>query len=339
MATPAVHQHASTFPVDWQRPDLQGSFTLDVMHFPDPLSPMTGSLSETAFVYGHRKASREYNLGIRFETAIINHFRFDGMLPEQHSEDEARALGKKAEQVMGREMGRQLDRWRDDHLPMLEKMLARLGAMDPRGLGADQQLAMLDELHHIQSDLWTIHFRIVAPMAVSMQVFAEFFSETVGGTDQDAQALLVGTTSQSIAAGIGLSDLANTARMLRLEELFNTTSVEQLVPALGATEEGRVFLEQLHQYLERYGLRSDLFELATPTWREDPSIALATILTYLETGYDARAAHMQIAGEADAAVAMARDKLAAYPEAMRAQFEALLQSARHGTFLQEEHNF
>jgi rifampicin phosphotransferase len=115
--------------------------------------------------------------------------------------------------------------------------------------------------------------------------------------------------------------------------------VEHLVPALAESEPGRAFLDQFHRFLDEYGLRSDLFDIATPTWRDDPSVPLATIASYLRSGYDARAAQMEAAGNADAAVAEAREKLAVYPESMREQFESMLQAARHGSFLQEEHNF
>lgn len=340
MATSTIAaKDEATFPVDWHSVEVPGTVRLDPMHFPDPLSPMTGSLTTSGFVYGHQKASREFHLGIRLEVAMINHFRFDGVLPEQRTEDETRALGKASEEATGREMGRQLDRWHVEHLPALETLLARLREIDPGGLPAGQQKSLLDEIHRIQSELWTIHFRVAIPMMVSMQVFGEFYSEAIGGTIDDAQSLLVGTNSQSIAAGIGLGDLADSARTLGLERLFQATAVDHLQAALRDTEPGRTFLQQLDRYLEKYGLRSDLFDLAAPTWQENPSIALSTIRSYLETGYDARAAQMKMAGEADAAVERARETLAAYPEAMRMQFEVLLQAGRHGAFLQEEHNF
>ena len=86
-------------------------------------------------------------------------------------------------------------------------------------------------------------------------------------------------------------------------------------------------------------MRQDLFELATPTWQEDPAFALANIRNYLAAGRDARAEHAAMAQSAADALADARDRLAMYPEAVRGQFEAMLQFARNAAFLQEEHNF
>ena len=39
-------------------------------------------------------------------------------------------------------------------------------------------------------------------------------------------------------------------------------------------EEGRRFLEEFRGYLDEFGWRSDAFELADPTWRENPRIPL-----------------------------------------------------------------
>jgi pyruvate,water dikinase len=108
---------------------------------------------------------------------------------------------------------------------------------------------------------------------------------------------------------------------------------------LQQSPEGLEFLARLRNYLDEYGLRQDLFDLATPTWREDPSFALASVRSYLATARDARTEYAARAQSAEDALVEARNRLALFPEAVRGQFEAMLQSARHAVFLQEEHNF
>jgi pyruvate,water dikinase len=63
------------------------------------------------------------------------------------------------------------------------------------------------------------------------------------------------------------------------------------------------------------------------------------VRTYILTGRDARAEYEAIGRSAGAAIAAARTQLATYPEAVRGQFEGMLQVARTASFLQEEHNF
>jgi len=176
-------------------------------------------------------------------------------------------------------------------------------------------------------------------MLLSMQLYDELYTDLFQGPDGDAHALLVGGLSESVKAGIGLSDLAAKARELGLGDVFRETDSNSLEATLEASATGRSFLARLREYLGTYGLRQDLFEFSTPTWQEDPSIALANVRSYLQTGRDARAEHEAMARSADLALATARTKLSAYPEAVRGQFEAMVQFGRQGAFLQEEHNF
>ena len=211
--------------------------------------------------------------------------------------------------------------------------------MDVRGATDAELGAKLDEVDGIHQDLWTIHFRIALPMLVGIQLFDELYAELFGESEADSHALLVGGVSESVKAGFGLSDLAATARELGLAQLIQETPSYTLLPALEATKDGRAFLVTLQAYLEEYGLRQDLFEYSTPTWQEEPSFALSSIRNYVLTERNARAEHAAMACSAESALAAAREQLVMYPEAVRNQFEAMVQFGRQGTFLQEEHNF
>ena len=68
--------------------------------------------------------------------------------------------------------------------------------------------SMLGEFEELRAELWTIHFRTVLPMMLAMQIYDEFYADLFGGTEADAHALLGGRLTRSVAAGIGLSDLA-----------------------------------------------------------------------------------------------------------------------------------
>ena len=275
-----------------------------------------------------------------YDTRARNYFHFTRFTPVTFaSEDEARQRVELAEENGKREMGRLMERWHGEHLPRLRELERRLTELVPPDASGPEIMAALDEAHAIMGEAWTIHFRIAMPMLLSMQVFDEFYADLFGGTDADGHALLVGAVSESVKAGFGISDLAILAREAGLESTFLATPPEAIVPALEATEAGRTFMSALRDYLADYGLRQDLFDLSTPTWQEDPSFALAAIRAYLISGRDARAEHAAIATSAETALAAARENLAVYPEAVREQFEALLQFAREGAFLQEEHNF
>ncbi len=321
--------------------DAGTTYTFDLMHFPFPASPLTASTLGPCFAIGATAAFRELRVPIeRVDVVHRNHYRYERWSPViPASDDEARRIGEAAEASAKTEIGRMMERWLGEHLPRISAHHQRMWDMSVESANPSELLGLLDEINVIHTDLWTIHFRVAMPMLMSMQLFDELYADLFGGEEADAHALLVGSLSESVKAGFGLSDLAIEATGLGLGSLFQDPDTDSLIERLEASQAGGTLLARLHEYLEVYGLRQDLFEFSTPTWREDPSVALANIRSYMVTGRDARAEHETMARSAESALATARTHLAAYPEAVRNQFEALVQFARHGAFLQEEHNF
>jgi pyruvate,water dikinase len=324
-----------TFPEDWHANLPPGQpFALDTMHFPFPVSPLTSSMDTDGFL----TALREFKVPIISSDSIFrNHYRFGRMvMAEPTSAEEAARLFGPSEEVLKAEVGRLLDRWETEHLPAIRGLLERLDQIDP---DLDHLGQAVEETKAISNDLWTIHFRIAVPMLLSMQLFDEFFADLFDGTDADSHALLVGQVSESIKAGFGLADLARDATLLGLEPVFRGSGPSVLLDRIKEADNGAEFLTRLDAYLDQYGYRQDLFDYATPTWKEDPSLALAVIRTYIQSGRDPRAEHAEVAQSAQGATTQALAHLAVYPEAVRGQFEAMLQFGRAGAFLQEEHNF
>ncbi len=337
-----VGTQAESFPVEWTNPADPGpTYTHDPMHFPFPVSPLTCSTIGPAFSAGFTTAAREMNTPIlQVEAIDRNWFHFERYVMRiPANETEAREIGELAEATLKPQLGQLRARWENEHLPALLSRLERLKTMDVDSASPAELTAIIDEVDVIHRDFWTIHFRIAIPMLLGMQIFDEFYADLFGGEDGDSHALLRGVASESVKAGLGLYDLALSARAAGLESTFVSTPSSELQNTLSETEFGRKFLAELQHYLEQYGLRQDLFDLATPTWLEEPSIALASVRNYLQSSRDERAEYVSITRSAEAAVEAARSTLAAYPEAVRGQFEGLLEIGRTASFLQEEHNF
>lgn len=332
----------ATFPEDWATPFAEGEpFFFDPMHMPYPLTPLTQTATAPGFSAGFTAALREFQIPVQeIQARFRNHYFYSRtVMAPPASEAEGQAMQEAIQAAMTAEVGRLMERWHGEHLPRMLELHQQMQAFDVPGASDAELLAMLDAVAAIQRESWTIHFRVGVPMLLAIQLFDELYAELFGGAEGDAHALLVGGVSASVRAGFGLDDLAAAARDLGLEPLFRETPVDELLPALQASEAGQALLARLRDYLEEFGLRQDLAELATPTWQEDPGIALAGIRNALLSGRDARQAHAALARSADVALETARAHLARYPEAVRQQFEAMVQAARQGTFLQEEHNF
>ncbi|MCC6791907.1 MAG: hypothetical protein IT336_09485 [Thermomicrobiales bacterium] len=332
----------AAFPEPWDAPTEDGgTFTFDPMHNPYPMSPLSDSVSAPAFAVGFTRAAREFHTPIKnvfvMSRNMYHYERYDMAHPTD--EDEARRMGEAAEAAIKPEMGRLLERWREEHLPALRAHHARLREIDVETVSMDGIVAAIDEVDDILREIWAIHFRVAIPMLMGLQIFDEFYADVFGGTEGDGHALLVGVASESMNAGLGLYDLAQRANALGLAPVFQETPSSDLLAVLEQTAPGRTFVAELGDYLRAYGLRQDLFDMMTPTWLEDPTFALSSIRNYIQSGRDARAEYAALQQAAEDAIAAARKHLASYPEAVRGQFEGLLQIGRAASFLQEEHNF
>ena len=192
------------------------------MHNPDPMSPLQQSLQPSTF-YGWQKAMREF--GMPFKAMHIrfqNFYQYDRVeMIEPASPEEARAGGEALEATM---KARGRSAWptagTTEHLPRTRQIIDRFIAMEHDSATAPLAdiASMLGEFEELRAELWTIHFRTVLPMMLAMQIFDEFYADLFGGTEADAHALLGGRPTRSVDAGIGLFDLAASARTAGLDQ-------------------------------------------------------------------------------------------------------------------------
>jgi phosphohistidine swiveling domain-containing protein len=316
------------------------TFTRDPMHFPFVVCPLFQSVHPAVFAPGYLAAAREMDVPVAdFLFRYWNNYQYESLVPiVPGSAAEAQLQDERAEAAIKHELGRMRQRWLDEHLPRIRELLAELAEARELDPSTPLDPTRLDDLLAIYVEAWTIHFRIAFPMLIGIQLFDEFVAD-IAGPEADSHAMLVGVYTESVAAGIGITDLAASARALGLASLILETPDDQLEARLRERVEGRRFLEQLGAYLSTYGLTQGIFDFMQPTWLEDPTPLYAAIRSYLETGGDNRTAHEEQVRRAERATAKMREQLATYPEPVRGQFEALLGMARDGNFLQEEHNF
>src|SRR5215211_9284280 len=69
--------------------------------------------------------------------------------------------------------------------------------------------------------------------------------------------------------------------------MFEAQNPAEWVSHLERLQEGRHFLGEFRGYLDEFGWRSDAFELADPTWRENSRIPLNTLQSYISLSVEA----------------------------------------------------
>jgi pyruvate,water dikinase len=113
-----------------------------------------------------------------------------------------------------------------------------------------------------------------------------------------------------------------------------------LVSHLERSDEGRNFLREFRAYLDEFGWRSEAFELADTTWRENPTIPLNTLQGYISLDEDANpdVRFSEAVQTREKLVGQARERLAGDPDKL-ARFNELYDMGRHNLVLTDDHNF
>jgi pyruvate,water dikinase len=331
----------SAFPVSWRDPeDATRTWMLDPIHFPRPLSPLFRTLWGPAFVDGINRAGREVlSPGFELRVAFQNGYYYESATVDEPAEGQGLTEQRTTEAALDRAIAGLMARWQEEWLPHLTATRDRLRTADPADGSPATLLALLDEVEAIGREDWLIHFRIVWPSMLAMQRFDELYADLFGDVSAaDGHEMLVGQPGTSVLAGVALSDLAASARAAGLADLVTAAAPKDVPALLAASDAGRGLAEAIEDYLDRFGLQQDLFDYTLPTWQEDPAIVVGLLQGYLRSGVDARADHAAAVCRANGALGAARARLAGYPAAVRAEFEAAVAAARAASYLHLEHN-
>ena len=332
------------FPIAWEQPEQAFAFwERETSHYPGQTPILDASIARHCLTPGFNAACAHYSFPVRNSTARFNTYVYQSFGPVSHDPAELEALGRAAQELLGAAIGHQREVWEGERLPEIKELLARWRAFDLAGASDAELLSHFRDTLAWNERAWHIHFYTVFPMLISMSLFDDLYSELLGGDDKYAAfKLLQGLDNMSMVADRALFALSRDARasadVLRVLE---TSAASDVVSELGGFAEGRAFLVNLDAFLDQHGRRTSMFvNISAPSWIEDPTpliTALQDAVTQPERDFDAELA--AAAEERERLSAAAREQLAGFPEAVRGQFEFLLDAARQGTVLQEDHNY
>jgi phosphohistidine swiveling domain-containing protein len=321
--------------------EIEGFWSLDKMHAPRPVTPLSFDVVVHTLGEGFTKAQAEYDCPIMVTTREINHYFYVAFHPIPDEAEIAdrmtRYHGKLDANVPG--VGK---RWEEEWKPEVIATNVPLKTADYSGLTDAELVTRLDELTEEMRHQWWIHGHINFVL-LSSSAFCDLYDTIMRPDDPtESYQTLHGMPTTSVDASRGLWALSRTVLASpALKELFETTSPQELPAKLDATEEGRVFRQALDEFLFEYGWRHDaVYDLADVPWRENPSIPLASIANMMELdeSEDPEVVYQQKVARREELLAKARAKLADEPETL-AKFEELYESARYSFPLTEDHAF
>jgi pyruvate,water dikinase len=173
-------------------------------------------------------------------------------------------------------------------------------------------------------------------------MFVDFYNELFDPEETtEAYEALQGFPTRSVDAGRGLWALGRTvSKSAELGHVFERHTPETLVSELEKSEIGRSFLVALRSYLNEFGWRSDAFELADPSWRENPLVPLNAIQGYmhLDDSDDPELRYQEAIKRREELLASARGRLEGDPQKL-GKFNQLYALAEPYATLTEDHNY
>jgi phosphohistidine swiveling domain-containing protein len=321
--------------------EIEGFWAFDKMHAPRPMTPLAGDLIVMPLADGFTEAQAEFDALVAVTNRIINYYYYASFHPVV---DEADLAGRRVryEQTLEEKVPGVGRLWTEEWQPQIERENRAERALDYTTFSDEQMLEKLAELEGRMRDYWRVHGRINFVLLSSAK-YCDFYDEVVQPEDPtEAYQSLQGWETESLAASRGLWKLSRiVAASPGLKQIFDSTGLDDRSAALEGSEEGRAFLEELHRYLDQYGWRSDaVYDIADVTWREDPSIPLAALSSYVNLDESASPDVLQENSVRNREVLLdkARAKLADDPERL-ARFEELYEAARYSNPLTEDHAF
>jgi rifampicin phosphotransferase len=335
MTTP---QAPTNFPIP---PDVEGFWAWEKGHFPRPATPLTQEVLYGAITDGFSGAMDKWACPFGSRCRAINYYGFFTVKPFDLGSETREERSARYRKTLGEVLPRMGDLWEQEWLPAILPGLEKGRTADYTALSHAELLHKLDEVLRDFRERWTVH-GYVNFSTIPASWFADFYNETFEPEDPtEPYLLLQGFPTRSLDTGRGLWRLSRIITdSPALKRLFEEQEPSQLVAQLERSEAGRHFLGEFRAYLDEFGWRSDAFELADPTWRENPLIPLNTLQGYIQLGEDADpdVRFQEAVQTRERLLAQARQRLAGDPEKL-ARFNELYDMGRHNLILTDDHNF
>ena len=300
-------------------PPRPGSWEIDAVHFPRPVTRYWAGMHPEPFKRGFGEFTRNYGMLIGgLEYAYINGFCYRRVLPPPESEIPERF--QRAEEVFQRKLWReQLREWDETFKPASIRTHRELQSVDPDALSDDELVAYLTRCRDHHAEMIYQHMRFTAAPSVPTGDFLAHVGDWTGLPPAELLGLLRGAAPVSAGASEELERLrtaiAQDPSAQRLLESGDDPA--RVLEALRAVE-GETGAAAT-AYLDLVGYRLlDGFDIAGRYALELPDALLRAVRIAVEGEAPETA-------EVEGRIAEVREQV---PEQHREQFDELLEEAR-----------
>lgn len=155
-------------------------------------------------------------------------------------------------------------------LPRVNAITAEVPAMRPGARRARRSRSSTGS----STSQWRIHFLAVVSVHTSREIPADRYAEVLGGSDLDPYRQLDGLPNTGLDADEALFAVADAARAHDVADMVLELPSSAVLDELGRSHDGRAVLRALSAYLDEWGVRSRLHELAEPRHAERPEFVI-----------------------------------------------------------------
>jgi phosphohistidine swiveling domain-containing protein len=223
--------------------------------------------------------------------------------------------------------------WQEKYLPLVKQICARIRDRDYDSMSSAEIVQLLPTVFHESAEAFSYPTVVASAVMVPGMALADFCDREIGPDGPVlVTTLLQGFANDTIAAGVGLGQLAELASTLPEVAAALREGNVDAIPALPG---GDTFMARFNAFLESYGWRAEEWCLAhLPTWIEEPKTPLSLVGRYLHDPDHSPAESMRRSVEL-------RQKTAAeiesrLPPDKRAEFQNLLAAAQPYVQVSEE---
>jgi pyruvate,water dikinase len=312
------------FPLVWVDPADAGlTWRLDLAHSPDPMTPLGFDLYYDPFIagFGTIRACQQNYFIYLLQLPEVRDFNASMIDPERVIVSAAR--------------------WRQEIIPEVVGYCEYYRLTDFDAMAGPQLVAEVDRLVEVRVRLGELHTKATRPHGLGMTYLIETCRELTGGDELSAVRVVQGYGHKSVEAGVALWRLARLAASIpAVRELVlsvDTASAKDCLARLEGCADAQAFLEEFRAFLDEFGWRSNLFELADPTWAEHPAIPLNQLRAYLQIpDYDPVAEQKKLVEQREEAL---RQALAPLEPGAKERLLGAVGAARQVVSLLEDHNY
>jgi phosphohistidine swiveling domain-containing protein len=354
------------FPVAWENPqDARQLWQLDPIHFPNPLPLLEHDLHQGWDVAGTIRGLESYNLPIQYLLRNVNGYIYSSISPKnaqpefvsrlmyrfksvapglaKRMEDKAVAgMAKKYLEPVEARLNDLRSYWEEELLPEIMELLGRWRSFDVGGAGWQELLAHLDWTLDANERGGCLHTLIAVPYLLGWSEFDELYNELFPEAGAfDSHKLLQGFDNQFLQGDRWLWNLSRKAlTMPAVQDILEREMAADVIPALGESAAGQVFLEEFNRFVAEHGHRNAFIAYSTPGWQEEPTPVIKLLKDYItQPDRDMAAELAAEAAERERRVAETRAHLQGYPQPVRAQFDRLLQTAQFAEVVHNDHAY